>query len=147
VGHYPRIYVECEGTSEFCDRGKFKGEKKWPEGKRYPINWTKGITVPYRKAKYFMDRIKDNIITLHIKMNHDRNECLFTEGETVIDALTEKGTTDIGSSMVNMSRAMIVLDFDDLYYGFNNIPTFLKRKLKKHKNVGISRVFEMKKDG
>jgi hypothetical protein len=136
VEHYPKIYVECEGSHP----------STWPKDCIRPPKWTKGVTVPLRKHKYFGQRINNGVLTFYIKFNHFRNQCMITDGETIIDHFKKGNIIDINynKKTPHMDKTMIRLDWDDVYYGFENARTFINKSIDNRRNSGINRIFELK---
>lgn len=130
VDHDPKIYIEVEWTMD--------GNGKWPKGYPYPVTWMRGSghpTVPLRKIKMF-SRYKDSIV-LFIKINDKKNECFFTEGSTIIKRSKEKGGVIVRKNIMSrrkgLSEEMVELNESDIYHGFYNIDTFMKRVIERYK--------------
>lgn len=137
VVHDPKIYIEVEWTMD--------GKGKWPKGYPYPVTWMRKSghpSVPFRKMKMF-SKYKD-MITVFIKINDKRDECFFTDGELILKRSKEKNRVIIRensmSRNMNLPKEMVELDECDIYHGFSNIDTFLKRKIERFKNeAGIKK--------
>ena len=120
VNHSPKIYIEAEGTTI----------PTWPIDTIRPPKWKYGISIPARKVRYFRERVKDGEITVYIKFNHYRNQCFFTDGDTVVRKFDEGSIKEIYSPKTeHMSNTFVILEESHVYYGFHNIATFIKRKI------------------